>query len=252
MTKTTKATQKSTQKATPQKTGPDIYIQVVKDGPYLVFGLPSVQQEVITPNEEGNSWTYAKGDVYQPPKGHEKPVALCRCGLSGHKPFCDGAHTRGFDGTTRAPKTPIVQNAKAYQGPNYTLLDNEAYCAFARFCDAFGQVWNLVMKGDNESDNLAVREACNCPAGRLMMVDNRTGKMLEFQLTKSIGVLEDPQIGCSGPLFVKGGIPVKDEKGQPYEVRNRQTLCRCGHSHNKPFCDGSHASIKFKDDLPIK
>jgi CDGSH-type Zn-finger protein len=30
-------------------------------------------------------------------------------------------------------------------------------------------------------------------------------------------------------------------------VRNRVTLCRCGASNNKPFCDGTHASIKFQD-----
>ena len=59
-----------------------------------------------------------------------------------------------------------------------------------------------------------------------MMVDNATGRILEFKLEKSIGVLEDPMIGVSGPLYVKGHIPVKDADGQPYEVRNRQTLCR--------------------------
>ena len=34
-----------------------------------------------------------------------------------------------------------------------------------------------------------------------------------------------------------------------YEGRNRVTLCRCGASSNKPFCDGSHASVKFDDGL---
>jgi CDGSH-type Zn-finger protein len=33
--------------------------------------------------------------------------------------------------------------------------------------------------------------------------------------------------------------------GFAYETRNRVTLCRCGQSQNKPFCDGAHASIKF-------
>ena len=35
--------------------------------------------------------------------------------------------------------------------------------------------------------------------------------------------------------------------GKAYEVRNRMTLCRCGESSNKPFCDGTHASMKFSD-----
>jgi CDGSH-type Zn-finger protein len=50
-------------------------------------------------------------------------------------------------------------------------------------------------------------------------------------------------------LWVRGGIRVESEDGTPYERRNRMTLCRCGKSANMPFCNGSHASIKFKDGL---
>jgi CDGSH-type Zn-finger protein len=50
-----------------------------------------------------------------------------------------------------------------------------------------------------------------------------------------------------GPLLVRGGIPVESEDGRPYEVRNRVTLCRCGHSRNKPFCDGTHDQIGFRE-----
>jgi CDGSH-type Zn-finger protein len=45
---------------------------------------------------------------------------------------------------------------------------------------------------------------------------------------------------------VLGGIPVETVDGFTYEVRNRQLLCRCGASANKPFCDGSHQRVKFK------
>jgi CDGSH-type Zn-finger protein len=41
---------------------------------------------------------------------------------------------------------------------------------------------------------------------------------------------------------------VYGDDGRMYEVRNRMMLCRCGASENKPFCDGSHASIGFKDE----
>ena len=44
-------------------------------------------------------------------------------------------------------------------------------------------------------------------------------------------------------------IRVESASGESYEIRNRQALCRCGASSNKPFCDGSHASIKFQDGL---
>jgi len=45
---------------------------------------------------------------------------------------------------------------------------------------------------------------------------------------------------------LRGAIPVRSADGEHYEVRNRQTLCRCGGSSNKPFCDGTHWK-GFKD-----
>jgi len=52
--------------------------------------------------------------------------------------------------------------------------------------------------------------------------------------------LEGPIIG---PLWLKGNIPVERSDGQPFEIRNRVTLCNCGHSCNKPLCDGIHREM---------
>ena len=80
------------------------------------------------------------------------------------------------------------------------LDDAETLCAFARFCDPKGRVWNLA------------------------------------------------RLGASAlPLWVRGGVQIVSADGGVYEVRSRVTLCRCGASSNKPFCDGSHASIGFDD-----
>ena len=84
------------------------------------------------------------------------------------------------------------------------------------------------------------------------MRDKESGNVVEQELPASIGVIEDPALGCSGPLWVRGGIPIESEDGKAYEVRNRVTLCRCGASNNMPFCNGSHASIKFQDGLSKK
>jgi CDGSH-type Zn-finger protein len=43
-----------------------------------------------------------------------------------------------------------------------------------------------------------------------------------------------------GPLWVTGNIPILRADGQPLEIRNRVTLCRCGCSGAKPLCDGAH------------
>lgn len=223
----------------------DIKIKVTHQGPYEVSGLKHVSKESIVPNEEGASWEYA-------PEGEEEngeePMALCRCGHSKHAPFCDGSHEKAnWDGEETASFEPIKAGAEVFPGPNLTLFDNQAYCAYARFCDAKGRIWNLVEEGTPETDRLAIREAFHCPAGRLMIYQN-DGTALEPDLEPEISALEDPKIGCSGPLWVKGGIQVESEDGRDYELRNRQTLCRCGQSANKPFCDGSHASIHFHAD----
>jgi CDGSH-type Zn-finger protein len=102
---------------------------------------------------------------------------------------------------------------------------------------------------DPEVRKLAIREAHHCPSGRLVLHEKKTKEELEPRLPKAIGVVEDPALGCSGPLWVGGGIRIESETGVPYETRNRVTLCRCGASNNKPFCNGSHASIRFRDGL---
>ena len=71
------------------------------------------------------------------------------------------------------------------------------------------------------------------------------GDVIEPDLEKEISPLEDGGLHISGPLWIKGGIRIESESGRSYEIRNRQTLCRCGHSVNKPFCNGAHASVKF-------
>ena len=91
-----------------------------------------------------------------------------------------------------------------------------------------------------------IRQVNNCPAGRLVAWDKAMGRPIEHELPVSIGLVEDPEQQCSGPLWLRGGIQVVSADGFEHEVRNRVTLCRCGQSKNKPFCDGTHARIKFQ------
>lgn len=224
-----------------------VKIKVTPNGPYEVENLERLRQYLIEPDAEGASEKYVEGEEFST---EEEPLHLCRCGHSKQAPYCDGSHeTVNWDGTETASFAPILEGAEAIKGPNLTLMDNQDYCAYARFCDAKGRVWNLVQMGTPEADEQAIKEACLCPAGRLMMFDNSTVQQIEPELNAEIGVLEDPAMHCSGPLFVKGGIQVESAEGKGYEKRNRQTLCRCGHSHNKPFCDGSHASISYQDGI---
>jgi CDGSH-type Zn-finger protein len=215
-------------------------IEVVKDGPYRVSGgLPLSEQRIVT-NAEGESLDYQEGENYTTPPEY----ALCRCGQTSDKPFCDGTHAKiRFNGAETASRKPYLEQAETIEGPTMLLTDAENLCAFARFCDPKGRVWNLVQQTDNpEAPPLVEHEAGHCPGGRLVAWDRKTGQPLEPKFVASLGLIEDTAKEISGPIWVRGGIPVVSADGEAYEVRNRITLCRCGRSANKPFCDGSHAA----------
>jgi CDGSH-type Zn-finger protein len=215
-------------------------ITVTQNGPYLVSGdVPFAEQHIVT-NAKGESMEWLEGKHFE----HETPCALCRCGQSANKPFCDGSHQKvGFDGTETASREPYAELAGEIEGPTMVLKDAESLCAFARFCDAKGQVWNLVGQTEHaEARKLVEHEAGHCPGGRLVAVDRASGHALEPKFEASIGLVEDTAKRVSGPLWIRGGIPVVSADGHEYEVRNRVALCRCGRSSNKPYCNGSHAA----------
>jgi CDGSH-type Zn-finger protein len=155
--------------------------------------------------------------------------------------------TVGFDGTETATRTPYDEAATTIAGPRLVLRDDVELCAEARFCAARGTTWHRVERDDDESAGIVIDEAALCPSGRYTAVDPVTGQALEPDLAPSIAIVEDPSQGISGPLWARGGVPVESSDGTTYEVRNRVTLCRCGASKNKPFCDGTHVEIGFDD-----
>jgi CDGSH-type Zn-finger protein len=225
-------------------------IKIVKNGPYIVSGKIPLVKEKIVPNREGDSLTWKKTEKYPLKTGYE----LCRCGNSCNKPYCDGSHhTSNFDGTETANRDKFLKQAEKIEGSNLILMDVENLCASARFCHRVGGVWNLTRQSGNATaKKIAIQEACNCPSGRLVVIDKKTGKEIEPKFAPSISLTEDPENDVSGPIWVKGKIPVEGADGCQYEVRNRVTLCRCGKSSNKPFCDGTHIDANFQDENPKK
>jgi CDGSH-type Zn-finger protein len=228
-------------------------IQITKNGPYIVKPAVPLTMQTIATNAEGASTEWEEGRAFEAGEQY----ALCRCGHSNKKPFCDGTHARiGFEGTETASRALFKEQATTLDGPALTLDDAEKLCAFARFCDNGGSIWNQMAETDNPEVNAAViHEGTHCPSGRLVLHRKSAhhheashDQTIEPKHPQSIGIVEDPAQQCSGPLWVRGGIPVVSHDGYQYEVRNRVTLCRCGESRNKPVCDGTHAAIKFRDD----
>lgn len=221
-------------------------ITIAKDGPYLVEGNVTLERETAVPGEDGDPLRWEKGKPF--PK--QAAYALCRCGHSKGKPYCDGTHTTtGFDGTETATKKTHAEMATHIEGPGLDLEDAVDLCMGARFCHRAGQIWNLIPKSDDpDAKRTAIEEAFDCPSGRLVVVDKKAGP-LEPKFKPSISVTQDPGAKVSGPLWVKGGILIASASGYVYEVRNRITLCRCGRSNTKPLCDESHKEVGFSDHI---
>jgi len=161
--------------------------------------------------------------------------------------FCDKTHLKiNFDGTETCDEASLKEQAEVFEGGELTLLDIVPLCSSGHFCTRAGGIWDLVERSsDPKMEKTAIKEGINCPSGRLVLIDKKTGKEIEPDLVPSIIAVEDTIKKVSGPLCVKGRISIESADGKQYELRNRVTLCRCGRSDNKPFCDSTHTGIDF-------
>ena len=171
-------------------------------------------------------------------------VAQCRCGGSKNKPFCDGTHgTNGF--SDRNTADPADNKRRTYVGKGITIFDNRALCSHAGFCtDELAAVFRHREQPWIDPDGAAVEkivaQISRCPSGALSYaIDGVEAE--PAQRPPMVTVTND------GPYAVTGGIELLGVKLGDGASAEHYTLCRCGASKNKPFCDGSHWHVGFKD-----
>ena len=190
---------------------------------------------------------YGEPIAWEPDAPLEPPTApyeLCRCGRSSRQPFCDATHEREpFDGTEVADRGSYDDRAYPYRRGDLTMFDDRTLCTRAGYCgDRFRNVWAMIADAADPEIAARIRHMSKlCPSGRLVTEPDGAASRDELDYAPSVGVIRD------GPLWVRGGVKVVAADGTPYEVRNRVTLCRCGNSGNKPFCDGSHEDAGFRE-----
>jgi CDGSH-type Zn-finger protein len=220
-------------------------IKITTNGPYEVFDLP-LSEGIIKTDDEGYPIKVEKTKDYP----QQKTYFLCRCGESLNKPFCDGAHTKiRFNGSETAERENFERMADVVEGPNVILNDTIPLCSGAGFCHGKeGNTWDLIQSEDKKSNEMGIKQACNCNSGRLVVIDKKTNKPIESEFTPSIMILKEPLKKVGSSIWVIGNVPIISGNGQKYEIRNRVTLCRCGKSAFKPFCDAAHRYFNFKDD----
>lgn len=217
----------------------DVVIEVGENGPYHVIGRIPVRRvsKVETEKREPIDW-----HVYD-----ELPLSgeywLCRCGGSDDKPWCVGAHSKnGFDGTEAAPTSSYTDRAKVLGGTDVTIVDDRSICTHAGFCsNRITNAWKAapLIDDDEALRDQLVEMVQRCPSGALTLRHN--GAEAEPDLPVAVSIQKD------GPLLVTGRVRVQRADGEPFEIRNRVALCRCGGSSIKPLCDGTHKEIGFTD-----
>ena len=200
-------------------------LEIRPDGPYAVTGLKDLT------DADGKPIVHA-----------ELVVKLCRCGGSMNKPFCDGTHRRnGFSGARLSDGSG--DKRESYRAPGITIHDNRSICAHAGHCtDGLAAVFKYGSEPwiDPRGAPVAaiVETVRSCPSGALgCSVDGAEAK--PETVPPSITVTRD------GPYAVRG-VELRGVAFAQGADPQRFTLCRCGASKNKPFCDGTHWEAGFK------
>lgn len=171
-------------------------------------------------------------------------VALCRCGGSKNKPFCDGTHgSIGF--SDRNLSDPGRDRREDYPGQGIVIHDNRSLCAHAGHCtEGLGAVFRMReepwIRADAADAQAIIQTIRRCPSGALSYsVDGVEHR--DQERPPMVTVIKD------GPYEVTGGVELVGVTFGAGASREHYCLCRCGASRNKPFCDGSHWRVGFRD-----
>lgn len=196
----------------------NIIITPLKDGPLRVEGLhtfESVEGQIKTTQE----------------------MALCRCGQSKNKPFCDDTHfTYGF---TDERDENEDDERLVFPGDPITIYENVAICSHAGYCpNGKPDKWRPKTKNGGFTDEELIEKIHKCPSGALSYARGTT----EHRDPKA-GRPPKIWIRKNGPLEIEGGIELRNTEWGEGSSREHYTLCRCGASKMKPFCDGTHDEV---------
>ncbi len=169
-------------------------------------------------------------------------IFLCRCGASKNKPYCDGSHVPAkFSGERLSRKD--VPTAE-FAGKEITVVDDFSLCAHAGECvngspETFftKEAGRRVSHPDATPAEQVIATIRRCPSGSLLY--KVAGKLVDDYFPET-----EVKVEKDGPYHVHRAKLAGEARPA---TENHYTLCRCGSSLNKPFCDGMHAKVGFSD-----
>ena len=124
--------------------------------------------------------------------------------------------------------------------PGKCIHSHKCFTDLPEVFDPQKRPW-INMDGAN-SEGISAQVA-KCPSGALSIVNKGSDNIID-----SAAAEFEIEILPNGPLLVKGPISLKMRDGSRKKEGNSIALCRCGNSGNKPYCDGTHRKINFKDE----
>jgi len=231
----------------PANSTPRIVIEM--DGPYHVYGgVPLVHKTQIV-SEYGEPLNWQKDKEYPA----RETYSLCRCGHSKDKPYCDSSHCDiEFDGTETADiRTAAERQFVDDRGEGIVVKKDGYLCMLSGFCgNRRTNLDRMVSHTEEPSVRAEIMAMVDrCPSGAYMYSLSKDSPDVEADLPVQIAVTTEitAEGPIDGPLWVTGNIPIERADGKPFETRNRVTLCSCGHSRQKPLCDGTHRALEQKE-----
>lgn len=206
-----------------------IQIKLLPNGPILLNALEGDLPPIRTPD----------GKNIEP----GAKTALCRCGESTNKPFCDGSHgAAGYSDENRCDRDAL----KTVEAPDVTVHFNRAICSGAGECVrglpavfvSGAEDWIRPAEADAEAVIATVKK---CPSGALTFsVGGETVKREETEV--AVKIVKD------GPYELTGPVEFDPPQWSKNASKTCFALCRCGRSDNAPFCDYSHGEQGWKDE----
>jgi CDGSH-type Zn-finger protein/uncharacterized Fe-S cluster protein YjdI len=154
-------------------------------------------------------------------------------------PLAAVPHSTPSDGNT-SPTPVLIDGVEHIEGRDLTLLYEGKRCIHARFCvTGAPEVFRANVQGPWISPDAmsaeALREIAHlCPSGAIRYA-RKDGGPEEAPPQVNLWAVRE-----AGPYAVRGELRIDG-----FPMQTRATLCRCGASKNKPYCDGSHKEVNF-------